>query len=307
MSHKVDVHLLSCLDALVAEAHVTRAAERMNMSQPAMSNALGRLRDLFLDPLLVRTPTGMVPTDRAEQIMDALRPALRTIDATLSASGPFKPAEADINFNIMTTDYGALTVLPKLMLKLQSTAPKVRIGIRYSRPAEVREQLEGGDTSLVLGFFRDLPEGLYSSVIQTDTISCLVRRGHATVKGPPTLEQYMRCRHVYFAGAGTQIVSTIEKLVDEQLSQMGLVRNSVLRIANVMVTPHIVAESDLLAVLPKRAAERLTTGLDVDIHPLPFELPDFKIAMIWHERTHRDPAHRWLREGIRDVVRENQF
>ncbi|SHI01203.1 LysR family transcriptional regulator [Marivita hallyeonensis] len=304
MSHKVDVHLFSCLDALVNEAHVTRAAERMNMSQPAMSNALGRLRDLLGDPLLVRTANGMSPTERAEEIVAMLRPAIRTIDTVLSSTGPFTPADAAVTFNIMTTDYGALTVLPKLMATLEQDAPNIRVGVRQSRPLQMREQLETGDTSIVLGFFQDLPEGLYSSVVHTDTIACIAGENIVPKGDALTQADYGKAKHVYLAGAGPDVVSTIERIVDEQLAGVGVRRDVVLRIANVMVMPHIVAQTDMLAVLPRRAAEQLTSGLPVGVHDLPFETPEFKIAMVWHERTHRDPAHKWLRQTIRKVVRE---
>lgn len=306
MSHKVDVHLLACLDALVSEAHVTRAAERMNMSQPAMSNALGRLRDLFTDPLLVRTANGMSPTERAEEIVNDLRPAIRTIDALLTSSGPFVPAQAALTFNIMTSDYGALMVLPNLMANLQREAPKVRIGIRYARPLQMREQLENGDTGVVLGFYQDVQEGLYSSVVHSDYIACIARKGRfGAADEIPTLDAYMSSKHAYFAGAGTDVVSTIERMVDQTLLEQGLRRDIALRIANVMVLPHVVAQSDLLAALPRLGAERLSAGLPISIHPLPIKVPEFKLAMIWHERTHQDPAHKWLRSAIRSLMRHH--
>lgn len=302
MSHKIDLHLLSCLDALISEAHVTRAAERMGMSQPAMSNALSRLRDLFADPLLVRTPNGMLPTERAEKIIEAIRPALLTIDAQILGNKAFELARTNATFNIMTTDYGALIVLPKLLKRLATEAPGIKIGIQYSKPHMVREQLENGTTNLVVGFFQELPVGLYSSVIERGEIVCITRRDRFPKGEGLTVEQYRKARHAYFGGADTGVVSTIESLIDRECDVLGFRRTTVVRTVNAMVLPHLVADSDLLAALPRPAAERLSKGLDVDILGLPFLVPEFRMAIVWHDRAHRDPAQKWLRGAVRAAV-----
>lgn len=303
MSHKIDVHLLSCLVALVTEEHVTRAADRMNMSQPAMSNALGRLRDLFGDPLLIRTSNGMIPTDRANELVSELQPALRVIDSMLTSSGPFDPASSNAHFNIMTTDYGALVLLPKLMQLLTTVAPNVSIGMRYARPTELHAALESGECSLVVGFYSGLPEGLFSSAIDSDRIVCISQRHHPRVPDSLSLETYVDGRHAYFAGTDERNVSTVEKLIDKTLDESGFRRSIALRLSSVNVLPHIVAESELFAVMPQKSVDRLVKDLPVDVHPLPFEFPEFKSALLWHERTHRDPAHKWLRETIRSAAK----
>lgn len=303
MRRNVDLHLLECLDTLMTERQVTRAAERMGMSQSAMSNALGRLRVLFNDPLLVRTSRGMIPTSRALELVEGVRTGLRHIDDALTRSAPFDPAVADLTVRIMTTDYAAEMLMPAFLGSASTLAPNFRVEVRNMDPSRVREELEEGSSHLVIGYFRDLPQDFYSSVILTDKIVCLARSRHPSLGRGIDLAEYARLAHACFAGFSHAGLSTIEKVTDAALADFGLKRRVVFQAGSVSVLLSVVAETDLIATVPLGSVQHATKGYRLKVAPLPFAVPSAEIALIWHERTHRDAAHGWFRNAIRGVAK----
>jgi DNA-binding transcriptional LysR family regulator len=298
----VDLHLLRSLDVLLTERSVTQAAKQMNMSQPGMSNALARLRTLFDDPLLVRTPKGMIPTRRAEEIHETVRDALDRIEGVI-AGNAFDPRTATLNVTIAMSDYAALLLLPNLLKRLENEAPGVTITVRPPDPMRVREWLEEGVGELVIGFLPDATETLKSSVILRGSIVCIVREGHPEVRGDLDAETFASLRHVVFGSAFTGL-STLEHSLDETLKAAGIVRQIGVRIPSIQLSPHVVANTDMVATLPKRFVDRYCQYLPLKVFAVPVEFPETWFAMLWHERTHRHEAMVWLREMIRKVARD---
>jgi DNA-binding transcriptional LysR family regulator len=295
----IDLHLLACLDALMAELHVTRAAERMKMTQPGMSNALARLRQKFQDPLLIRTPQGMIPTPRALELAASVRAALAHVDAALAPPGEFVAATASTHFRIAISDYVSLLIMPALMDRVQKEAPGVTVSTCVSDAKRFREWLEDGECHLSIGYYSRMTDGLRSSDLLLEQMCCIARRGHPELQGQITLEQYVRLPHVLMVG-GSQ-AATFEVMIDDALEAMALSRRIVLRIQNLLVVPAVVAGGDTIATLPLRLAHRLRHFMPLQIMDLPFDVPSYRLSMVWHERTQHDCAQRWLRQTIRDV------
>ena len=224
MDHKhLDVYLLRCLNALVTEAHVTRAAERMGISQPAMSATLARLRALFADPLLVRTEKGMVATPRALDIAEQVQQALDLIDQSLAESTPFDPACATAHFRIVASESIGFLLMPQLIARVRQDAPGVRLSVRNPELPRVRQELEEGDCDLVVAFLHDAPQGLRSTTLMQQRMCVIAAAGHPSIQGSISLEQYVAFPHVYYA-LGRTGTSTLDTVVDRALARAGQAR-----------------------------------------------------------------------------------
>ncbi len=299
---KIDLHLLRCLDVLIAEGSVTRAAERMDMSQPGMSNALARLREVFGDPLLVRTPKGMEPTERALSVRGSVREALDRIEGALAGDADFDPATASLNVTIATTDYASFVLMPPLMARLATEAPGLTITIRPPDLGTIREWLQEGSGELVIGFLPEAAETLKTSTLYRDRLVVVARQGHPSIDGALSLDTFAAARHVIFGSAFSGL-STLESHLDDLLEAQGIVRQAGMRIPSALLSPHLVAASDMIAILPERFVNSLRGGPTLQAFDLPFEAPELPIAMIWHERTQQNGAMAWLREKLREVAR----
>ena len=190
------MNLLPVLDALLAERSVTRAGARLGLSQPAVSNALAQLRALLGDPLLVRGARGMVPTERALELAAPLRAGLAQLEQGLGTHAPFDPRTSDRRFTIITNDFVAFAVLPKLVARLEREAPGVRLQVRAWQEHYVPGDLERGEADLMLGLYRELPAGHREIPLFEDRFVCVVRRGHARVRGKLSLATYVKLPHV---------------------------------------------------------------------------------------------------------------
>ncbi|MDB5872082.1 MAG: LysR family transcriptional regulator [Ramlibacter sp.] len=299
-NRNVELHLLACLDALLQERQVTRAAERMNMSQPGMSNALARLRQKLDDPLLVRTAHGMVPTERAMQLQASVRAALRHVDAAFAAQSTFDPATARNTFKIAMSDYVSMLFMPSIMDTIVREAPSMRVVLGPSDALRLRERLEEDGFNLCIGYYTEMPEDLHVSDIFTDTISCIARAGHPVFKGSIELGDYVKQPHILMVG-GTH-TTTVEAKTDAALKELGQSRNIVMWMPNQLTLPALVASSDLIATVPTELARRSQFRSQLQVLDLPFEVPDMRLSMVWHELTHHDAAHRWLRQKFREVA-----
>ncbi|RYX89603.1 MAG: LysR family transcriptional regulator [Comamonadaceae bacterium] len=302
MDHKhLDVYLLRCLNALVTEAHVTRAAERMGIGQPAMSATLARLRMLFSDPLLVRTEKGMVATPRALEVAEQVQQALDLIDQSLSEGAPFDPARASAHFRIATSESVGFLLMPSLIASVRQLAPGVQLSVHNPDLPRVRQELEEGDCDLVVAFLRNAPPGLRSTPLMRQHMCVIAAADHPAIQGAITLEQYVAYPHVCYA-LGRTGGSTIETVVDEALSRAGLVRTVAARVPSTLSSPAVVAKSDMLATLPGRIASHFAPLLGLQMLAPPLELGDVHTSMFWHERAQNNPAHRWLREQFRRIA-----
>lgn len=295
---RIDLNLLVAFDALLSEQSVTRAAQRLGLSQPAMSSALGRLRRLLDDPVLIRTPTRMVPTARAMELVAPVRQILQQVESALATPAPFDPASSTRRFRIATVDYVELVLLPALLRELSHTAPGVALDISLIGPDYPEEQLQNGKLDLAIGFAHNLPPELHSRILMKDRFICVVRADHPGVGKRLTLEQYVALQHVMVSPRGS-----VTGVVDQALATQGLERRLAATVPHFLAAPHVVAHSDYIVTLAGRVARIYAAFLPIRLVKPPVVLPEFRIAMAWHARAEHDPALTWLRETLIQVSR----
>lgn len=293
----MDLNLLAYFDALISEGQVSRAAERVNLSQPAMSLALKRLRDLFGDPLLVRTATGMVPTTRARELIGPVREILRRSGDLLRPRDQFVPAEADGSLALMSTGYVSMLVMPPLMRRIETIAPRVRIEAQAVDPEQLRYRFESGQVDVGVGYCVNPPGELRIRQAFEEHLVCIARAEHPAIRGRLTIEQFTANAHVQIRpGDGRYAL-----LLERALSLHGLETPIGAVVHDFLLAPEIVASTDLIAVVPEPMARRSAQSLALQTLPLPVDVPALNFSMIWHERTHREPLHQWLRELVLQI------
>lgn len=295
----VDLNLLLTLDALLTERHVTRAARRRGPTQPAVSHALARLRKLFGDPLLVRGPGGGLRlTPRAEALSPAIHGVLTDVAALVQQPAAFEPATARQTFRLGGNDYVELVLLPGLAARLGHVAPGVDLRIT-APPDDVPAAMARGTLDVMLSPPRpEYTVGCYQRVLFDERFTCVVRGGHPVAARRLTLARFCEFEHLQIAPRGTP-----GGLVDDALAALGRTRRVAVTVPHFLVAPYVVASTDLILTLPLRLADLLVKQLNLVILPPPLELAGFSIHMIWHERTHYDPGHRWLREQLAGILR----
>lgn len=297
----LDIYLLRCLRAFVEEAHVTKAAERMGSTQPAMSAVLRRLRDIFNDPLLVRTEKGMVPTPRARELADSLGIAIDLIDRALAADQPFDPATAQMPFELAASESVSFMLMPRLIATVRERAPGVQLRVRIPDLHRARQSLEEGETDLLLSFTRTAPEGLRSSALWGQQLTVIAARSH-TVEENLDLEDFLRWPHAaHMLGRGG---SSIETAIDAALAALKRQRKIGVWLPSAISVPAVVARTDFLATIPAYVAHDFAPLLQLRILPVPVPLDDVRVGMYWHDRMHQNPPHKWLRQTVREVAGE---
>jgi LysR family transcriptional activator of mexEF-oprN operon len=298
----IDTHLLACLCALIEECHVTRAASRIGLGQPAMSAALARLRKLLGDPLLVRGRSGMLPTPRAKIAAAKAREALALIDETVNDRDSVEPLGKTRKFRIVALNSLSFSLMPRLAEILQQQGPAIELQVN---PADVRltgELLEADECDLVIGYPPKVSPSLHTSALFRMRLVCIARLAHPTIQGCISLDQFLQSSHVVL-GANPTPVSTIEQSVEKALRALKLSRSIAVRVPDLHLSVAVVSGSDLIAVVPERVAHNFAGQFGLQVLMPPIELNDPQILMIWHARSHRDPAHRWLRAQVREITR----
>ena len=287
-----DLNLLRVLDALLRERNVSRAAEHLALSQPAVSNALGRLRDLLDDPLLVRVGRAMQPTPRALELEAPIRAALRQIEESLSEGSRFDPARSRQRFTIALTDYAEMLLMPRLLARLAEQAPGIRIDVRHLSPRLPAEALEKGELDLAVGRFEALPPRFAGSRWMSETLQLVARRDHPQLQAGLDLETFLRLRHLWVHGGQTR------GMVEQWLGEQGLSREIVYTTPNYLQAAHIAASGELVAVLPTRLARYFAGLLPLQLFDLPFELGPFHLEIVSLDLRRRDTSLQWLVEQI---------
>jgi DNA-binding transcriptional LysR family regulator len=291
----VDLNLLKLFEALVRERSVTQAGLRLGLSQPAASRALGRLRTMLGDRLLVRGKFGLELTPRGEALAG---PVAKLLDDARGIIAPtvFDPASATGRFTIAAHDHLSLTVLAGLIARFERHAPELSLHIAQPAGDNVR-LIEQGGADLALGIFNTLPGSLHRRDLYADGLVCVVRPEHPGLADGLSLERYVTLRHVAVTISGVG-----ESAVDVALSALGLTRHVALRVPHFLAGAMLVADSDMILTLPSRLARLLAERLPLALLDLPLQVAPLSPAMIWHERYHRDPAHMWVRQQLVDVV-----
>ena len=288
---RLDLNLLVTLDVLLEEHNVTRAAERLNFSQPSVSVHLAKLRDVFGDPLLLPGPRGMRPTAKAQALREPLREALDTLQRAVAPASPFDPAAATQAWRIAASDYAESTIILPMLAGLRAAAPGTRLAIVEAAPPRLARQAEQGDIDIGFHTSEGAPEGLRRRVLFAERYVLVGRAGHPKLKRRPTLAQFCKLEHVIVSPDGGGFFG----VTDEALAKVGLARKVVLSVPHFLFMQSVLASTDLVGMLPARLV-RDSDALRM-VEP-PVEVPGYEMAMLWHERVHRDPAHQWLREFI---------
>jgi len=293
--NRLDLNLLLTLDVLLREHNVTRAAQRLNLSQPSVSVQLARLREIFDDPLLLPGPRGMQPTVRADELREPLRQALEALERAVSPVNAFDPARASVTWRIAATDYTESAVLLPLLNTLRRDAPASRLAVFELNPGQIKRQAEQGDIDLFFHLREGAPASLHQRLLFTERYVLAGRVGHPAFKRRPSLKQFCQLEHVIVSPEG----GGFQAATDDALAARGLTRNVVLSVPHFLFMLDVLARTDLVAVLPERLVAN--TGALQVVDP-PLDLPGFDMLMLWHERLHRDPGHKWLRQQVLAVL-----
>ena len=294
----VDLNLLVALDALLAERSVSRAAVRLHLSQPATSALLARLRELFGDPLLLRSARGMLPTPRALELLGPVKQVLDEIDAIVQPRAAFDPASAVHTFTLSASDYVEYALLPTLVDYLERKAPGVRLAVRPLDLQTVAKQMESGEVDLCITGLQNAPAGLHQQPLYAERMVSVVRRKHPGVGARLTLEKFCSLEHILVSVRG----SGFSARIDEALAKLGRKRRARLAVPHFLLVPEIVARSDMISALPERLARGYANKLR--IFELPLEIEGFTVGQIWHERNQREPAQLWLREVLLELAQK---
>lgn len=296
----VDLNLLTIFDAIMAERNMTRAAAKVGMTQPAMSNALGRLRALTDDPLFVRTAKGMVPTPRAEALAKPVRQALDLVRTGLTQSAVFDPATSDRSFTLAMGDYCEVVFLPRLLAALEAEAPNVTFTLAAPAGATLRKEMKEGSVDLVWDSAPVDAAGYTSEKLLDDTVVWIMRAGHPLAgKDTLTQEDYQSASHIRLEPGITYVHN-----FDGYVRQLGIHRAFSVELARIVPMIFVLAETDHVATLPRRVAEKFASLLPIAIKPLPFKLPHSPLYQSWHQSMTDDPGHVWLRHRLLDLAKE---
>jgi len=289
-----DLNLLRVLDAMFAHRTVTGAAQALGLTQPGMSLALRRLRDHFGDPLFVRNGSIMVPTALAERLRDPVTRTLATIQAEIVPATPFDPATSDRCFSVGLSDLGDLVFLPDLVARLRATAPRVSIRSVTVAPSALLQGLADGTIDLAIGHLTDIDTDVcLEQTLFAQALICLVREDHPQIGDELSIEQFLAADHIVVTQAGGS-----QQVFEDRVRQLGYVRNIVLRSPHFMSVPFLVAQSDMMTVVPLAVGRIYASLLRLKMLPLPFHLSAVDLKQFWHRRAHTDPEILWLRRTV---------
>jgi DNA-binding transcriptional LysR family regulator len=295
----IDLNLLLALDALLAEVSVTAAARRCGVTQSAMSHSLAKLRAFLGDELLVRTPSGMSPTARARALAHPLARALAELRSVVSSGSAFEPRSTRRVFTVAVADYGSFVLMPALMRRLGVEAPSVEIVVRQF-PSALAEALEEERIDLVISPAPEPRATLVAQKLFDDGFVCILRRDHPALRRASRrldLETFTSLSHVQIAPRGNR-----GGPVDDWLARAGKTRHIALRIADFLVAPLVVAETDLVLTLPSRIAHVFARSHGLRVVEPPLDVPRVTMWQVWHQRRNQEPAHAWLRRVLSEVA-----
>jgi DNA-binding transcriptional LysR family regulator len=288
----MDLNLLVVLEALLAERNVTRAARRVGLSQSAASHALGRLRALLGDPLLVRSGRRLDLTPRAVDLLPALERGLAELGSALRGEPPFDPRTARRSFTVSMADYSQAVLLAPLLARARREAPGFDLSL-VAFPNSL-ELMDRGTVDAAVLVGDPVPSGFTRRRLFSDGFVCMMRKGHPAVAGPRlSMRQYLALDHLVVAPAGSP-----GSMVDDQLERRGLRRRIAVRVSSFLAAPIVVAQTDLINTGPQRLLRPLASRFPIRLLPPPLRLPTFELQLVWHARRDHDPAHRLLRDLI---------
>ncbi|MBI3144287.1 MAG: LysR family transcriptional regulator [Pseudogulbenkiania sp.] len=292
----IDLNLLNIFNELLRRRSVSAVARALDLSQPAVSNALNRLRTLLGDELFLRTSRGMDPTPFAEMLAEPIAFALSTIHSTINQRASFDPASSQRNFTVAMTDIGEIYFLPVLIDTLAKVAPDVTLSTVRNNAINLRDEMEAGRVDLAIGLLPDLKTGFFQRRLFDQQYVCMFRKGHPFGEEGISLDTFSSAEHVVIVSAGTG-----HGKVDELIEQAHIQRKIKLRVPHFVAVGHILQASDMIAVVPERFAERTAKPFGLTYVPCPVPLPKISINILWHAKNHREPGNQWLRTLIFDT------
>jgi DNA-binding transcriptional LysR family regulator len=298
----VDLNLLVSLQILLSQRHVTRSAEKLGVTQPAMSAALARSRTLFRDKLLVRGPRGLVLTPRGEQILDQLNQVMQVTERLIALPEEFTPETGHRTFTLMGSDFVEFILLPSLMATLASEAPNLQILYKSPDRKNLEAMLANSELDLVVGYVPDPPKELIRRTLFHEAYVCVVRRGHPLLQDQTLkIEHYVELQHVQvLARDATMYGDDIETAI----AAIGLARKVALWQPSFLAVGNVVAQTDLISTVPRRIAAHFARVLPIVVYDPPLALPAPDFALYWHSRSQEDPAHKWLRGKIATLLKK---
>ncbi|MFO1217950.1 MAG: LysR family transcriptional regulator [Burkholderiaceae bacterium] len=302
----LDLNLLRVFDRVMVERNVTRAAAELAMTQPAVSNALRRLREAVGEDLFVPGPTGVTPTAQAESLWPAVRSAMARLREVFDPQG-FDPRHDARSFTLLMADATAAVLVPPMLDELERSYPAVDLRVEPLTSRDPRAQLGRGGADAAVGFFPDVARTLAAAAGRDDSVIdalytceyvCVMRRGHPLARRERlTLEEFCAARHVRVSFAGRA-----HGFVDEALAARGRSRRSVLTVSHFSTAAQAVARSDLLTVFPRSYLPVCGAAQDLVARAVPCPLPRIDVGLLWHRRHEREPGHRWLRALVAQVA-----
>jgi len=291
------LNLFVVLEAVYREGNLTRAGQQLNLTQPAISHALKRLRDLLQDPLFVRQGPHMVPTPFTRSIIEQVRQALQILEVNLSQSRNFVPEHTRRNFHLAVWEYAEALILPPLLGHLTHTAPAMSITTSRVKRRDLETELASGSVDLAIDIPMTMSDRIRQKWLLNEPYVVIARQGHPAIADKLDLDTYLEQRHI-------QVSSRRQgpSLIDVELSRRGLRRQVFLRSQHTFAACMVVSKTDMLLTLPERHAQLLNPGLMNQMHLFPLHAPRLEAHLYWHESVENDPANRWLREEIEKIL-----
>lgn len=296
---RYDLNLLPVFLALMEERSVTRAAERLGITQPALSNALTRLRTLLQDPLFIRERYGMQPTQKAQELAPVIAAALASLDGVILGQQAFDPAQADQLLTLAPNSYVEFVLMPDIVARLRELAPGLRLRLTPFGTDLAETGVISGSTALALGRFVEPTDNVVVQHLMDDGLACVVRADHPEVRDSLSRKQYERLKHVNMLPPGR-----LRAGLFQVLERQGLRRDVAVSVTHFLAIPEMVAVTDYCATLPRLICRRLEGDPRLKVLPAPVDLGTFPVEMAWHVRYRNDPAHRWLRSLVAEVAGE---
>lgn len=297
----LNIRFLLVFEAMMTHRNVTAAAESIGLTQPALSVCLKKLRELHNDPLFVRTSHGMEPTVLAQELKEPILQALNLLRQTLNHTHDFDPGTSTRTFHMVMTDIGARVFLPPLLGQLSRIAPNVNLNTVQLPVKDMRDALESGDMDLALGFIHGLFADCYQQQLFRRSYVCMVRQDHPSIGDTISLEDYLAMPHAVVSAPGSG-----HDIIENTLTKKGYQRRVALRLSHFLAIPLIVASTDLIVTIPTMLAESYVPVTNLKIIEPPIAFPEYTISQYWHGRYHNDAGHRWLRELIYKMFRDNE-
>lgn len=297
----IDLNQLVLFHHLMVERRVSKVADILGLTQPAVSNSLAKLRKLFGDELFIRSPSGMVPTPFAEQLAEPVGYALAMIHNGLNQRAQFDPAHVERSMTIGMTDIGEIVFLPRLVERLSKEAPGIRLSTVRNTAVNLRDDMEAGRVDLAIGLLPQLKAGFFQRRLFRQRYVCLFRRGHWLDKKKLSLADFRSAEHLLVVSAGTG-----HGKVDDLMRRAGVERLVRLTVPHFVGVGHILQGTELVATVPERLAQQLAQPFGLAYLPHPVKLPDIAINVFWHAKAHRSPANQWLRGVVCDLFADDQ-